>query len=79
MRIFVKCYLNLKKYFDNKDINFITFNYSYLPKLHYMLVQKKQCSCKLCIRAIQTDLDAKHEIKTIGYKYRHLFKYLRIF
>jgi len=69
--------LYLKKYFNNKNLNLITFNYSYYAEAAlYVGCKKNNLSVKMWHKeAIQTDLDADHEIKTIGYKFRHIFKY----
>ncbi len=68
---------NLKKYFDNKSINFITFNYTYFAEAAlYAGCKSNNLPVKLWHKeAIQTDLDAEQEIKKIGYKFQHIFKY----
>lgn len=68
---------NLKKYFNNKALNLITFNYTYFAEAAlYVGCKKNNVPVKLWHKeAIQTDLDAEQEIKTIGFKFRHFCKY----
>ena len=68
---------NLKKYFDNKTLNFITFNFDYYAEAAlYVGCEKNNISVKLWHKeGIQTDLDGEHRMNTTFPKLRHMFKY----
>ena len=68
---------HLKRYFNNKTLNLITFNYTYFAEAAlYAGCKKNNVPVKMWHKeSIQTDLDADQEIKTIGIKFRHIFKY----
>ena len=69
--------LNLKKYFDNKTINLITFNFDYLAEAAlYIGCKENNIPVKLWHKeGIQTDLDLDHRMKTSFLKLRHMFQY----
>jgi hypothetical protein len=68
--------LNLKKYYPNKSINFITFNYDYYAEAAmYVGCNNNRVPVKLWHKeGIKSDLDAQAEIKEFS-KYHHMFKY----
>ena len=68
--------LNIKKYYPNKSINFITFNYSYYAEAAlYVGCNNNGVPVKLWHKeGIKSDLDAQAEIKKFS-MYHHMFKY----
>jgi len=68
---------NLKSHFNNKIINFFTFNYTYFAETAlYAGCKNNNVPVKLWHKeGIKTDLEADHEAKTRGVKFRHVFKY----
>ena len=69
--------LNLKKYFNNKTINLITFNFDYLAEAAlYIGCKENNIPVKLWHKeGIQTDLDLDHRMRTSFLKLRHMFQY----
>lgn len=68
---------NLKKFFKNKSINFVTFNYTYFAEIAlYSACKKNNVPVKLWHKeGIKTDLEAKLEAKTWGVKFKKVFNY----
>ena len=68
---------HLKNHFNNKNINFITFNFDYFAEAAlYVGCEKNNISVKLWHKeGIQTDPDGEHRMNTSFYKLRHMFKY----
>ena len=69
--------LNLKRYFKDKTINFITFNFDYYAEAAlYIGCNKNNISTKLWHKeGIQTDPDGEHRMNTTFLKLNHMFKY----
>lgn len=69
--------LNFKKYFNDKTINFITFNFDYFEEAAlYIGCNKNNISTKLWHKeGIQTDSDGEHRMNTTFPKVSHMFKY----
>lgn len=67
--------LNLKNHFNNKVINFVTFNYSYYAEAAlYAGCKRNNIPVKLWYKeGIKTDLEAKQDAKVS--RYNHMFKY----
>jgi len=68
---------NLKKYFNDKTLKFITFNFDYYAEAAlYVGCKKNNIAVKLWHKeGIQTDLDGEHRMNTTFPKLRHMFKY----
>ncbi len=68
---------NLKKYYNNKTLNLITFNYSYFSEVGlYVGCCINNVPVKLWHKeGIKTNLEAQLEVKNWGLKYQHVFKY----
>ena len=76
-RFWIEVIFNLKKYFNNKNLNFITFNFDYYAEAAlYVGCEKNNIPVKLWHKeGIQTDLDGEHRMNTTFPKLRHMFKY----
>ncbi len=76
-KFWIDVILNLKKYFNDKTINFITFNFDYYTEAAlYVGCNKNNISTKLWHKeGIQTDQDGEHRMNTTFLKLRHMFKY----
>mgnify|MGYP001286077417 CR=1 FL=1 len=68
---------NLKKYYNDKTINFITFNFDYFAEAAlYVGCKKNNIAVKLWHKeGIQTDADGEHRMTTSFSKLRHMFDY----
>lgn len=68
---------HLKNFFQNKEIIFITFNFTYYAEdALYFGCNKNNIKIKLWHKeGIKTDLEANQEIKTWGKKFKHVFRY----
>jgi len=68
---------NLKKYYNDKTLNLITFNYSYYAEVAiYVGCNLNNVPVKLWHKeGIKTDLEAQLEAKTKGIEYKNVFKY----
>lgn len=68
---------NLKKYFSNKTINFITFNFDYFAETaFYVGCKKNDIAVKLWHKeGIQTDADGEHRMNTIFPRLSHMFEH----
>ena len=68
---------HLKKYYNNKTLNLITFNYTYFAEVAlYVGCNINSVPVKLWHKeGIKTNLEAKLEAKKWGTKYQHVFKY----
>ena len=71
--------LNLKKYYKNKKLTFVTFNYTYFAEIAlYIGCYNNDIPVKLWSKeGIKTSLEAQIEAKTRGIKFNHVFKYFR--
>ena len=69
--------LNLKNSYKNKNLSFVTFNFTYYAEAAlYVGCKRNEISVKLWHKeGIKTDLEADLEAKTWGVKFRHVFKY----
>lgn len=67
---------NLKINYNNKILNFVTFNYSYYAEVAlYIGCVKNKIPLKLWSKeGIKTDFEAKIEEKNEGARYKHVFK-----
>ena len=76
-KFWIEVMSNLKKYFNNKTLNFITFNFDYYAEAAlYVGCNKNNIAVKLWHKeGIQTDLDGEYRMKTSMPKMRHMFKY----
>ena len=76
-KFWIEVVFNLKKYFNNKTLNFITFNFDYYAEAAlYVGCNKNKIAVKLWHKeGIQTDLDGEYRMKTTMPKMRHMFKY----
>jgi hypothetical protein len=76
-KFWIEVIYNLKKYFNNKTLNFITFNFDYYAEAAlYVGCRKNNIAVKLWHKeGIQTDLDGEHRMNTSFPKLRHMFKY----
>ena len=68
---------NLKKYYNNKTLNLITFNYTYYAEVAlYGGCNINNVPVKLWHKeGIKTNLEAQLEAKKRGLQYQHVFKY----
>ena len=68
---------HFKKYFNDKTINFITFNFDYYTEAAlYIGCNKNNILTKLWHKeGIQTDPDGEHRMNTTFSKLSHMFKY----
>jgi len=68
--------LNLKNYYKNNTLSFITFNYTYFAEVAlYVGCNNNSIPVRLWSKeGIKTDLEAQIEAKTWGVKYHHVFK-----
>jgi hypothetical protein len=68
---------NLKKYYNNKTINFITFNFDYFAEAAiYVGCKKNNIGVKLWHKeGIQTDTDGEYRMNTIFPKLSHMFEH----
>lgn len=68
---------NLKKYYNNKILNFVTFNYTYYAEVGlYVGCNLNNVPVKLWHKeGIKTNLEAQLEAKNWGLKYQHVFKH----
>ena len=68
--------LNLKNYYDNKIINFVTFNYTYFAEAAlFSGCKRNNVPVKLWYKeGIKTKLEADLQVKTSGTKFNHVFK-----
>ena len=76
-RFWVEVISNLKKYFNNKTLNLITFNFDYYAEAAlYVGCKKNDIPVKLWHKeGIQTDLEGEHRMRTTFPKLSHMFKY----
>ena len=76
-RFWMEVISNLKKYFNNKTLNFITFNFDYYAEAAlYVGCEKNNIPVKLWHKeGIQTDLEGEHRMRTTFPKLSHMFKY----
>lgn len=72
--------LNLKSHYNNKTLNFITFNYTYYAEIAlYVGCKKNNVPVKLWHKeGIKTAAEAEIEAKTRGVKFKQVFKYFTI-
>ena len=72
--------LNLKRHYNNKTLNFITFNYTYYAEIAlYVGCKKNNVPVKLWHKeGIKTAAEAEIEAKTRGVKFKQVFKYFTI-
>ncbi len=67
---------NLKKYFKDKILNFVTFNFTYFAEAAlYAGCKQNNIPVKLWYKeGIKTELEADLQAKKIGTKFKHVFK-----
>lgn len=69
--------LNLKKSYKNKNLSFVTFNYTYYAEIAmYVGCNRNSIPINLWHKeGIKTDLEADIESKKVGARYSHVLKY----
>ena len=67
----------LKKYFNNKNISLITFNYTYIAEAAlYAGFKRNNLPVILWHKeGVQTDIDSQYQLETRAIKFRNVFKY----
>ncbi len=72
-----KVILNLKKIYKNKNLSFVTFNYTYYAEIGlYEACKRNNIQVKLWHKeGIKTNIEAALEAKTWGIKFHHVFDY----
>ena len=75
-QFWVEIILNLKNYYDNKIINFVTFNYTYFAEAAlFSGCNRNNVPVKLWYKeGVKTELEADLQVKNSGSKFNHVFK-----